>query len=79
MKRTLLTFIGFMICSWASIQLWLAGYQSGYEEGSSTAWTQARQVLQPAFSKDMIGGDETSQLNWKQPPATAQLVENRDI
>jgi hypothetical protein len=36
--------IGF---SWLSMMLWSVGYSAGYEDGSSTAWVQARNNLRP--------------------------------
>lgn len=79
MKRTLLAFIGFLVCSWGSIQLWLAGYTSGYEQGSSTAWVQAREVLQPGNGSALQIENNVPQINWNASPPTAQIVENRGI
>ncbi len=70
MKRTLLTLGGFLILSWGSIQLWVAGYESGYEEGSSTAWVQARDVLQNPYIANPRGG---------LTPTSGQLAQNNGI
>jgi hypothetical protein len=79
MKRTLLVFGGFLFCSWACIQLWLAGYQSGYEEGSVTAWHQAHEVLRPNdVDLGMKIDDNAMKLNWHSGQTPTHLVENSD-
>lgn len=32
---------------WAVYMCWLAGYQSGYEQGLDTGWSSARQCFMP--------------------------------
>lgn len=42
MKRLLMFGVVSVGLIWSCLFTWLAGYQSGYEEGSGTAWQKAR-------------------------------------
>ncbi len=37
---------------WMGSMLWLTGYKQGYEEGSTTAWDDARSALSPSLVSD---------------------------
>ena len=41
MKRTFISLAAFTFLTWTGSNLWLAGFQQGYEQGQSSAWDRA--------------------------------------
>lgn len=46
-SKSLLLTVAVAAVLWMGSMLWLTGYKQGYEEGSSTAWDDARSALTP--------------------------------
>jgi len=44
MKRTFITLASILFLVWAGSNLWLAGYEQGYEQGENTAWDRANSM-----------------------------------
>lgn len=61
MKRTVFALALFTGCAWLGIHVWISGYEAGYEEGSVTAWSQARTVMtQQAPQATALAYDEST-------------------
>ncbi len=51
MKRTFMTFAAVVFAIWGGTNLWLAGYEQGYEAGEDSAWTRANSMPVSALSR----------------------------
>ncbi|MBB03215.1 MAG: hypothetical protein ACE37I_13830 [Rubinisphaera brasiliensis] len=66
MKRTFITLASVLFVVWAGSNLWLAGYQQGYEQGETTAWDRANTMRKlPLTAEDNM-------------PASMRLMNFRD-
>ena len=47
---------------WGVVMAWYAGYQSGYQDGHSTAWEMSRRTVAFALSDQSDKADPTVEL-----------------